>query len=105
LENHLLYDGYWEDQHDGAENAGSAKITHLDVTGHKDTVGSDAYNARLSRRGAESVAAQLEKDGVLASEIEIIAKGKRDLLIPTAGSVSEPRNRRVQITYANSATS
>ena len=82
-----------------AKNAGPAKVTQLTVTGHTDTVGSDAYNMRLSRRRAESVAAQLEKDGIASSEIQIVAKGKRDLLVPTADGVKEPQNRRVQIVY------
>jgi iron complex outermembrane receptor protein len=84
-----------------AANAGPAKATQLTVTGHTDTVGSDAYNMRLSRRRAESVAAQLEKDGIPSSEIEIVAKGKRDLLVPTADGVKEPQNRRVQIVYSD----
>ena len=82
-----------------AKNAGPAKVTQLTVTGHTDTVGSDAYNMRLSRRRAESVAAELEKDGIPSSEISIVAKGKRDLLVPTADGVKEPQNRRVQIVY------
>src|SRR6185312_11344525 len=82
-----------------AKNASATKVTQLTVTGHTDTVGSDAYNMRLSRRRAESVAAQLEKDGIPSSEIQIVAKGKRDLLVPTADGVREPQNRRVQIVY------
>jgi iron complex outermembrane recepter protein len=88
-----------------AANAGPAKVTQLTVTGHTDTVGSDAYNMRLSRRRAESVAAQLEKDGIASSEIQIVAKGKRDLLVPTADGVKEPQNRRVQIVYDGGSTS
>ena len=88
-----------------AHNAGPAKVTQLTVTGHTDTVGSDAYNMRLSRRRAESVAAQLEKDGIPSSEISIVAKGKRDLLVPTADGVKEPQNRRVQIVYEGGPTS
>ena len=88
-----------------AKNAGPMKVTKLEVTGHTDTVGSDAYNMRLSRRRAESVAAQLEKDGIPASEIAIYAKGKRDLLVPTADGVKEPQNRRVQIVYEGGASS
>jgi iron complex outermembrane receptor protein len=88
-----------------AHNAGPAKVTKLEVTGHTDTVGSDAYNMRLSRRRAESVAAQLERDGIPSSEIEIIAKGKRDLLVPTADGVKEPQNRRVQIVYEGGESS
>ena len=88
-----------------AKNAGPAKVTQLTVTGHTDTVGSDAYNMRLSRRRAESVAAQLEKDGIASSEIEIVAKGKHDLLVPTGDGVREPQNRRVQIVYSGDAMS
>jgi iron complex outermembrane recepter protein len=88
-----------------ASNAGPAHVTQLTVTGHTDTVGSDAYNMRLSRRRAESVAEQLEKDGIASSEIQIVAKGKRDLLVPTADGVKEPQNRRVQIVYDGGPTS
>jgi OOP family OmpA-OmpF porin len=59
----------------------------------------------LSRRRAESVAVQLEKDGIPSSEIEVVARGKRDLLVPTADGIKEPQNRRVQIVYTEGATS
>jgi outer membrane protein OmpA-like peptidoglycan-associated protein len=88
-----------------ARNASAGRVSQLTVTGHTDTVGSDAYNMRLSRRRAESVASQLEKDGVPSSGIEIVAKGKRDLLVPTADGVREPQNRRVQILLGGGPTS
>jgi outer membrane receptor protein involved in Fe transport/outer membrane protein OmpA-like peptidoglycan-associated protein len=88
-----------------ARNAGPAHVTRITCTGHTDTVGSDAYNMRLSRRRAESVAAELEKQGIASSEIEIVAKGKQDLLVPTGDGVREPQNRRVQIVYSGGATS
>jgi iron complex outermembrane receptor protein len=87
-----------------AKNAGPSKATEITVTGHTDTVGSDAYNLRLSQRRAESVAAELEKDGIPASEIAIVAKGKRDLLKPTKDGVKEPQNRRVTIVYNGGPT-
>ena len=86
-----------------ASNAVPANVTRLTVTGHTDTVGPDAYNMRPSRRRAESVAARLEKDGIASSEIEVVAKGKRALLVPTADGVREPQNRRVQIAYDGGA--
>ena len=88
-----------------ASNAGPAKATELVVTGHTDTVGSDAYNLRLGQRRAQSVAAQLEKDGIPAAEIQIVSKGKRDLLVPTKDGVREPQNRRVTIVYSGGPTS
>ena len=87
-----------------AKNAAPAKATEITVTGHTDTVGSDAYNMRLSKRRAESVAAQLEKDGIPSSEIELVAKGKHDLLVPTKDGVREPQNRRVTIVYGGATS-
>ena len=84
-----------------ASNAHSSGITQLEVTGYTDTVGSDAYNMRLSRRRAESVSAELQVQGVPANEIAIFAKGKHDLLVPTADGVREPQNRRVQIVFSS----
>ncbi len=85
---------------EAAVNATAGKITNIDVTGYTDTSGSDAYNLRLSRRRALTVQAELTKQGIPASEIAIFAKGKHDLLVPTADGVKEPQNRRVQIVYA-----
>ena len=83
--------------HSAAENAARLNVTKLSVTGHTDTHGSEAYNMRLSKRRAVSVQQELIHDGVPAGEIAIFAKGKHDLLVPTADGVKEPQNRRVQI--------
>ncbi len=85
--------------HQAADNAAKSAPTKLTVTGHTDTVGSDAYNMRLSKRRAVSVQKELVRDGVPTGEIAIFAKGKRDLLVPTADGVKEPQNRRVQIVF------
>jgi hypothetical protein len=37
--------------------------------------------------------------------LKIVAKGKRDLLVPTADGVREPQNRRVQIVFDGGPTS
>jgi len=83
------------------EAAGAAKqgsITHITVTGHTDTVGSERYNQRLSERRAASVQAELTAEGVPSDEIVASGVGKSDLAVPTAEGVKEPRNRRVVIT-------
>jgi outer membrane protein OmpA-like peptidoglycan-associated protein len=82
-----------------AADAAIGKPTQISVTGYTDTVGSDAYNMRLSKRRAEAVEEELVKRAIPASEIAIYAKGKHDLLVPTADGVKEPQNRRVQIAY------
>jgi outer membrane protein OmpA-like peptidoglycan-associated protein len=88
-----------------ATNAGRANVTSITVTGHTDTVGSDAYNMRLSKRRAESVSAELQAKGVPSNAITLVAKGKRDLLVPTGDGVREPQNRRVEIVYGGGPAS
>ena len=70
----------------------------VSVVGHSDTTGNDAYNLRLSRQRAETVAEWLIAEGVEAKHLEITSHGKRRLLIPTGDNVDEPRNRRVEVT-------
>jgi outer membrane protein OmpA-like peptidoglycan-associated protein len=74
------------------------KSTDIIVSGHTDTVGSDEYNQQLSLRRAKAVASVLLSQGVPRDSIEITYHGKGNPLIPTADGVSEPRNRRVEIT-------
>jgi outer membrane protein OmpA-like peptidoglycan-associated protein len=70
----------------------------ISVVGHCDTTGNDAYNLRLSRQRAETVAKMLMSQGVEAKYLEITSHGKRRLLVPTGDNVDEPRNRRVEVT-------
>jgi len=79
--------------------AASTKVptTRIDVNGYTDLSGSAAYNQRLSVRRAESVEAELVRDGVPKAEIVIRGYGENDPLVPTAPGVREPQNRRVEI--------
>jgi hypothetical protein len=86
-----------------ASDAAAGKATQIVVTGYTDTVGSDAYNMRLSKRRALSVQAELAKQGVPADSVAIYAKGKHDLLVPTADGVKEPQNRRASIAFDTAA--
>ena len=67
------------------------------VIGHTDTVGGLPYNDRLSLARAERMREMMIELGIPASRIEAAGRGKRELLVPTEDSVSEPRNRRVEI--------
>jgi outer membrane protein OmpA-like peptidoglycan-associated protein len=80
-----------------AGNAKSKGTSVIEVTGHTDTSGSPAYNMGLSKRRADAVAAELQRNGIPRSEIAIFARGQNDLLVPTADGVREPQNRRVVI--------
>ena len=67
------------------------------VIGHTDRMGQEGFNDALARKRAEMVASQLVSSGVPSNRIEVVARGEREPLIPTADGVAEPRNRRVEI--------
>jgi len=70
----------------------------VSVVGHTDTVGDRPYNYQLSLKRAKAVAALLAAEGLDPSIVEITSHGKDNPLIPTGDQVSEPRNRRVEVT-------
>jgi len=67
------------------------------VIGHTDSVGADSFNDDVSMKRAELIRSKLVGMGVNAQRIEAVGRGKRELLVPTADGVPEPRNRRVEI--------
>ena len=72
-------------------------VAAVSIIGHTDTVGDDAFNERLGLARAHSIAALLEQTGLQALEMSVVSHGKRNLLVPTADNVDEPRNRRVEV--------
>ncbi len=73
---------------------GFAKIV---VTGHTDTMGTEAYNLGLSARRAAAVKAELAKLGVSDANVKDTGVGKNGLLVPTTDGVREAQNRRAEI--------
>ena len=69
----------------------------IDVTGHTDTVGTAAYNQKLSDRRAMAVKEELQKLGVSPDSIKEAGVGKNGLMVPTADGVREAQNRRAEI--------
>ena len=65
--------------------------------GHTDTVGDAATNDKLSAQRAVRVKGFLVEIGIPAERIHTAGRGERELLVPTADNVEEPRNRRVEI--------
>lgn len=74
------------------------KMTDIVVSGHTDTAGKSDYNRNLSLRRARSVADILAAGGIDRRNIQVTYHGKGNPLIPTPDGVTEPRNRRVEIT-------
>jgi hypothetical protein len=71
--------------------------TKIEVQGNADRSGTPQYNLGLSKRRAETVAAELVRRGVPKTAIDIQAFGDTRPLVPTAAGVREPQNRRVAI--------
>jgi outer membrane protein OmpA-like peptidoglycan-associated protein len=82
---------------EAAQASTHVQTTKIEVNGYTDLSGTAAYNQKLSVRRAQSVEAELVKDGVSQSEISIHGYGESDPLVPTAKGVREPQNRRVEI--------
>ena len=73
------------------------KVVDIVVVGHTDTVGSDQANDVLARQRAETIRSALINRGIAPRDIVATGRGKRELLVPTADNVAEPRNRRVEV--------
>ncbi|MFM9844640.1 MAG: OmpA family protein [Dongiaceae bacterium] len=69
------------------------------VAGHTDTVGLPALNAQLSLNRAVAVRDLLIARGVDPALLsDVTSHGEGNPLVPTGNEVSEPRNRRVEVT-------
>lgn len=69
----------------------------ISVIGHTDAVGTVQFNDQLSLQRAQRVRSELVRRGIDANRIDVSGRGKREPLVPTADGVSEPKNRRVEI--------
>lgn len=74
------------------------RSTSISVIGHTDTTATPHYNYRLGLRRAQGVAEILRAQGVNATDLFVDSHGEADLAVKTARGVSEPRNRRVEVT-------
>lgn len=77
---------------------GAQAVVEVVVIGHTDTVGGADNNLVLSGQRARLVADRLQASGMKFSAITLESHGEKNPLIPTKDGVSEPRNRRVQVT-------
>jgi OOP family OmpA-OmpF porin len=67
------------------------------VEGHTDSIGSDAYNMKLSMRRADAVKRYLIEHGIAASRITAEGFGKRQPVASNATAEGRAQNRRVEL--------
>ena len=65
--------------------------------GHTDSIGSDAYNLKLSVRRAEAVKAYLVSKGIEPNRIYTEGKGKAQPIADNRTAEGRAKNRRVEI--------
>ena len=82
---------------EAVSEAGRQGSVRVFVTGHTDTVGSRAYNQRLSERRAVAVKNEMVRGGLGADEITTVGRNFADPLVPTGPGIREPQNRRAVI--------
>jgi OmpA-OmpF porin, OOP family len=83
-----------------SEAASAAKSTGaaaVQIVGHTDTVGSAAYNQKLSECRAGAAKANLVGKGIDDGAIATSGKGESELMVQTGDGVKEPQNRRATI--------
>ena len=71
--------------------------TYIDVYGHTDSTGSDAYNQTLSEQRAGSVASYLETRGVQSARIGTRGYGETQPIASNDTDAGRAANRRVEI--------
>jgi len=74
------------------------------AVGHTDSVGSVAYNQKLSVRRAESVKAYLVSKGVEANRVYTEGKGKSQPVADNKSAAGRAKNRRVEIEVVGTRT-
>jgi len=67
------------------------------AVGHTDSVGSDAYNQKLSLRRAEAVKAYMVSKGIEANRVYTEGKGKKQPVADNKTADGRAKNRRVEI--------
>ena len=81
-----------------------SKISGVDLemviaTGHTDSIGTDAYNQRLSERRAQAVKDYLVSKGIPASKVTTIGKGESQPVATNKTKEGRQKNRRVDIEF------
>jgi OOP family OmpA-OmpF porin len=86
---------------------GKLKDMNLEViiaVGHTDSIGTDAYNQKLSVRRADAVKAYLQSKGIEANRVYTEGKGEKQPVAENKSADGRAKNRRVEIEVVGTRT-
>jgi len=76
----------------------------IEVQGHTDNVGGDAYNQTLSEARAKAIVTWLTQHGIAADRLTAKGFGKTKPVADNATDTGRAKNRRVEIADPNCAS-
>ncbi len=76
---------------------GGINLEVIIAVGHTDSVGTDAYNQKLSVRRADAVKSYLVSKGVESNRVYTEGKGEKQPVASNATAEGRAKNRRVEI--------
>lgn len=76
---------------------GDINLEVIIAVGHTDSVGTDAYNQKLSIRRAEAVKAYLVSKGIETNRVYTEGKGEKQPVADNKSAAGRAKNRRVEI--------
>ncbi|MFL1022878.1 OmpA family protein [Vibrio parahaemolyticus] len=71
----------------------------IQVVGHTDSTGSEAYNQRLSERRAQAVADYLKRMGIAESRLTVTGQGESRPVVSNDTAEGRAQNRRVEVVF------
>jgi OOP family OmpA-OmpF porin len=83
---------------------GDMNLEVIIAVGHTDSIGTDAYNQKLSIRRAEAVKAYLQSKGVDKARIYTEGKGEKQPVASNKTAAGRAKNRRVEIEVVGTRT-
>ena len=88
--------GYFNDVDDLVAVMKQYPDLNVTIEGHTDSVGSDAYNKKLSQRRADAVKAYMVKKGIDANRLTAVGYGEEKPIADNATKAGKAQNRRVE---------
>jgi len=92
-----IADGYDQEISDFAEFLKANPSVHVEIQGHTDSAGKDAYNQKLSQKRADSIVKELiNKYGIESSRLTAVGYGETQPIAPNDTPENMLKNRRIE---------